>query len=152
MRPEIFDVACERPRLKPFQRKKMPMITPVASPAIPASAFQSPPASRRYARQGQPRKMSAPIIAKTPRKKRTIGDEPLRGEYSPKASADRNAPMTNPPISGRRYWTTAARCSPSAPAMSRVKHATHIPMLPGLPNFTRSAASAPMTAPAIIGP
>ena len=57
-----------------------------------------------------------------------------------------------PAISGRRYWTIAARCSPKAPAMSRVKQATQKPMLPGLPNFTRKAAITPKTSPAIAGP
>ncbi len=36
-------------------------------------------------------------------------------------------------ISGRMYCTTAARCSPTPPAMSRRKQAMQKPMFSGLP-------------------
>jgi hypothetical protein len=45
-------------------------------------ALPSPPANLSKARQGQPKKTRAPIMAKTPRMKRTIGAEPARGRNS----------------------------------------------------------------------
>ena len=55
-------------------------------------------------------------------------------------------------ISGRMYWTAAARCNPNAPAMSRLKQATHTPMLPGLPSLTRIGARMPTAMPVRMGP
>ena len=115
-------------------------------------AFQSPPARRRYARQGQPRNTSAPIIANMPSRKRTSGADPVRGLNSRKIKAATSEPSTKPMISGRMYWTAAARCSPSAPAMSRLKQATQMPMLPGLPSLTRMGASTPTAMPVMMGP
>ena len=74
-------------------------------------------------------------MAKKPRKKRTIGADPARALYSLKRSAASRDPRTNPIISGRMYCTTAARWNPNAPAMSRSKQATQIPMLAGFPSF-----------------
>ena len=128
------------------------MEIPTTNPASPAKALKSPPAKRRYARQGQPRKTKAPIMAKKPRPKRTIGDEPPRGRYSLNKSAEAKEPKIKPASSGRKYCTTAARCSPKAPATSRVKQATQTPILPGLPNFTKRAASTPIINPATAGP
>jgi len=118
----------------------------------PRMAFQSPPPSRSMARQGQPRNTSAPIMAQTPRKKRTTGAEPALGRNSLKARAPPSDPRTKPMISGLRYCTTPARCSPMAPAMSRSKQATQIPMFPGLPSFCRSGARMPMIAPTTMMP
>ena len=50
------------------------------------------------------------------------------------------------------YCTTAARCSPRAPAVSRSKHDTHTPMLGGLPRYWRKDATTPMIAPAVTMP
>ena len=58
------------------------------------------------------------------------------------------APRTKAMISGLMYWTTAARWIPIAPAMSRSKQATQMPILVGLPTFCRSGARTPMAAPA----
>ena len=76
-----------------------------------------------------------------------MGEEPPRGLYSPKASAAVKAPKTMPRISGRRYWTTAARCRPTAPAMSRLKQTTQMPILPGLPECWSRIARAPKIRP-----
>jgi len=43
------------------------ILMPVMSPSRPRTAFQSPPERRRRARHGQPRKTSAPIMAKIPK-------------------------------------------------------------------------------------
>ena len=91
-------------------------------------------------------------MAHIPRKKRTTGEDPPRGEYSRNAREEKNAPRMKPGISGRRYCTTAARCRPSAPAMSRVKQATQKPMLPGLPSLTSSTARSPRIPPVTQGP
>ena len=91
-------------------------------------------------------------MAHIPRKKRTTGEDPPRGEYSRNIREERNAPRTKPGISGRRYCTTAARCRPSAPAMSRVKQATQKPILPGLPSLTSNTARSPKIPPATQGP
>ncbi len=115
-------------------------------------AFRSPPARRSKARQGQPRKARAPIMAKLPRMKRSNGEDPLRALNSRKSRAAANAPSTKPMISGRRYCTTAARCRPSAPAMSRSKQATQMPILGGLPSFCSKGARMPMAAPAVMIP
>ena len=45
-----------------------------------------------------------------------------------------------------------ARCRPSAPAISRLKQTTHIPMLPGFPSLTRTGARTPAKMPVTIGP
>ena len=91
-------------------------------------------------------------MANMPSTKRRIGEEPARGRNSPVIRAATSEPSTKPMISGRRYWTTSARCRPSAPAMSRSKQATQIPMLAGLPSFCSTAASTPMTAPTAMMP
>ena len=98
-------------------------------------------------RHGQPRKTSAPMAATMPSSRRTMGEEPPRARYSPQSSEAPSAPSTMPRISGRRYWTMAARCRPMAPAMSRLKQATQMPMLPGLPMRCSRMASAPRTSP-----
>ena len=104
------------------------------------------------ARHGQPRKTSAPIAAMMPRTKRTRGAEPPRGLNSRVARAAAREPSKRPMISGRRYWTMAARCSPSPPATSRSKHATQMPMFAGLPSFCSQTAMRPMTAPTTMMP
>ncbi len=135
IQPPDFFCRWDLPKLKPFFRNWMPINIPQINPAIPIMALPSPPARRKSARQGQPRKTRAPIMAKTPRKKRRSGEEPPRGLYSPARRAAAKAPRTNPIISGRRYWTTSARCNPSAPAISRAKHATQMPILGGFPKY-----------------
>jgi hypothetical protein len=87
-------------------------------------------------------------MAKYPKKNRIIGEEPPRGLNSRKRSAAIKAPRTNAMISGRIYWTSAARWSPSAPAISLSMQATQIPMLPGLPHFCKSGAKTPTKTPA----
>jgi len=52
-----------------------------------------------------------------------------------------------PMISGRRYWTMGARCRPTAPAMSRLKQTTQMPMLPGLPENCKKTAIRPRIRP-----
>ena len=86
-------------------------------------AFQSPPARRNIARQGHPKKISAPIMANMPRMKRTTGADPVRARNSRNTRAAKNDPRQKAGISGLRYCTIPARCRPKAPAMSRVKHA-----------------------------
>ena len=81
-----------------------------------------------------------------------MGADPARALNSRKINAAIRAPSTNPMISGRMYWTTAARCNPSAPAMSRSKQATQMPMFGGLPSFCNNGARMPMTAPARMMP
>ena len=115
-------------------------------------AFPSPPARRSIARHGHPRNTNAPIAAIMPRTKRTMGAEPPRGLNSRVAMAAASEPSTSPMISGRRYWTMAARCRPSPPATSRSKHATQIPMFAGLPSFCSHTAIRPMTAPTTMMP
>ena len=58
----------------------------------------------------------------------------------------------NPASSGRMYCTVAALWSPKAPAISRVKQATQIPMLPGLPQKVKRGARIPTAMPVRIGP
>jgi len=77
-----------------------------------------------------------------------MGAEPARGLNSRKRRAAIREPRTKAMISGRMYWTVATRWRPRAPAMSRSKQATQIPMLVGLPARWRSGARRPMTAPA----
>ena len=115
-------------------------------------AFPSPPARRSIARHGHPRNTNAPMAAIMPRTKRTMGAEPPRGLNSRVAMAAASEPSTSPMISGRRYWTMAARCRPSPPATSRSKHATQIPMFAGLPSFCSHTAIRPMTAPTTMMP
>ena len=103
IQPAAAAVGRLRPRLKPRLRKTMPSPIPTIKPIIPGIAFQSPPLSRRKARQGQPRKTSAPIMANMPSKKRTSGEEPPRGLNSRKMSAAIKEPNTKPMISGRIY-------------------------------------------------
>jgi hypothetical protein len=91
-------------------------------------------------------------MAKTPKIKRTMGAEPALGRYSRDKRAATKAPNTKPIISGLMYWTTAARCSPMAPAISLSKHATQIPILAGFPNFCKRVANIPMRAPTTIIP
>ena len=98
-------------------------------------------------RQGQPRKTRAPMAAMTPSRKRTAGAEPPRARYSPKQRAAAREPSTMPMISGRRYWTMGARCRPTAPAMSRLKQTTQMPMLPGLPENCKKTAIRPRRRP-----
>ncbi len=128
------------------------MPIPAASPRTPKMALPSPPARRSMTRQGQPRKTRAPIMASIPRMKRTMGADPARAWNSLNMRAEIKAPRTNPRISGLRYCTTSARCRPMAPAMSRSKQATQMPMLPGFPNFCRRAAATPIKAPTLMMP
>ncbi len=81
-----------------------------------------------------------------------MGAEPVRGLNSRKTSAATSEPSTIPMISGRMYWTTPARCRPNAPAMSRLKQATQMPMLPGLPAFTSTGARTPIKMPVAMTP
>ncbi len=118
----------------------------------PTHAFRSPPAMRSTIRSGQPRKMSAPIIMMKPRTKRVIGDDPAVERYSRVARAIRNEPTTRPTISGRKYCTVSVVCSFKDPAMSRMKHAAHIAMLPGLPKYASSAMPTPTTTPTRASP
>jgi len=48
-------------------------------------------------------------MAKNPRKKRTIGEDPVRGLYSPYIKEEIKEPNMNPASSGRMYCTVAAR-------------------------------------------
>ncbi len=59
-----------------------------------------------------------------------------------------SAPRSRPMISGRRYCTLAALCSPRAPAMSRSKHAMQKPIFAGLPSAVSTNAARPVTIPA----
>ena len=152
IQPTVVWVAWVRPKLNPFFRKRVPIQMPNVRPSSPKMALPSPPASRRTARHGQPRKTRAPIMAKTPRTKRTMGADPTRGRNSLKRYAAIIEPMTNPMISGRIYCTTAARWRPIAPAMSRSKQATQMPIFPGLPNFCNSAARMPIIPPTLTIP
>ena len=93
-----------------------------------------------YRAPRHPRNTNAPMAAIMPRTKRTMGAEPPRGLNSRVAMAAASEPSTSPMISGRRYWTMAARCRPSPPATSRSKHATQIPMFAGLPSFCSHTA------------
>jgi chromate transport protein ChrA len=112
-----------------------------------ALALKSPPARRSKARQGQPRKIKAPIMAKKPRTKRTIGADPRRGLNSLKRYAATKDPKTKPTISGRIYCTTGAWCKPRAPVISRRKQATQMPILGGFPQNCSNGAKIPMTIP-----
>ena len=127
--------------------KIVPRKIPAAKPARPTTAFRSPPARRSTMRSGQPRKASAPIMTNAPSTKRSAGDEPALAFHSLEASAIRKLPSTRPMISGRTYWTLAAECRPTAPAMSRSKHAMQKPMLAGLPSAVSTSAAMPMTTP-----
>ena len=60
-----------------------------------------------------------------------------------KISAAMKAPSTMPTISGRKYCTIGAFWRPIAPAMSRLKQTTQMPMLPGFPECCNHTASAP---------
>ncbi|MFO7839613.1 MAG: hypothetical protein R6X08_08970 [Desulfosalsimonadaceae bacterium] len=103
---------------------------------VPKGAHRTKPAALGDKTDEEPdKKTSAPIMAKTPRTKRTIGAEPPRGRNSRNIKAAASDPRMKPMISGRRYCTTPARCSPIAPAMSLSKQATHMPMLPGFPQY-----------------
>lgn len=146
--PEKGITFVARPRVYPDLRKRTPNQIPAAKPASPKIALPSPPANRSKALQGHPKKTNAPTMAKNPKKKRMMGEEPPLGLNSLKSSAAINAPRTKPMISGRIYWTSAARWSPSAPAISLSMQATQIPMLPGLPHFCKSGAKTPTKTPA----
>ena len=111
-------------------------------------ALRSPPAIRRTMRSGQPRKTSAVIMTNAPSTKRVIGEEPPRGRNSFFTAETMSAPSTRPMISGRMYWTTAAWCIPTAPAVSRMKQAMQKPMFLGFPSQTSAAAMTPMATPA----
>lgn len=108
----------------------------MAKPTSPTMALRSPPAIRRTMRSGQPRKTSAVIMTNAPSTKRVIGEEPPRGRNSFFTAETMSAPSTRPMISGRMYWTTAAWCIPTAPAVSRMKQAMQKPMFLGFPNQT----------------
>ena len=146
--PAIAGTPVARPMVKPLFKKMMPMAAPATTPARAVIPFRSPPARRRRARMGQPRNTSAPTIMKAPRKKRMRGEEPPRERNSRKAREEAKAPSTKPMISGLMYWTTLAWCSPMPPAMSRMKQATHMPMLGGFPHTVIMAARAPKASPA----
>jgi hypothetical protein len=87
-------------------------------------------------------------MANPPRRKRTSGADPPRARNSRNSRAARRDPSTKAGISGRRYWTTPARCRPRAPATSRSKQATQTPMFGGLPIRWSTTAIRPITAPA----
>ena len=89
-------------------------------------------------------------MAKKPRTSRVIGELPPRGENSFLPRLSRKLPRMIPMISGRRYCTAPARCRPSAPAVSRMKHAMQNPMFAGFPSSTSTTAITPITAPAMI--
>jgi hypothetical protein len=96
------------------------------------------------------RVLSAPIIIKTPRANLSKVLEPPLDLNSLNLRAHKNAPSTSPIISGRRYWTTAARCNPSPPAISLRKQAMQKPILAGLPCKTRKTAIMPNNTPAVM--
>lgn len=127
--------------------KRTPTDIPHARPMRPKMALASPPARRSSALQGQPRKTSAPTMAKNPSMKRITGAEPTLARHSPKRNAAIMAPKTKPMISGRIHCTTEARCIPIAPAISRSKQATQMPIFFGLPSFCRVEARMPITRP-----
>jgi len=79
-------------------------------------------------------------------------DDPARGLYSFMIKDVINEPRTMAGISGLRYWTTAARWRPRAPAMSLSKQATHIPMFGGFPAVCSRTAIMPINAPVIMIP
>lgn len=68
-------------------------------------------------------------MTKNPMIKRVKGEEPPFAENSLRPMEIRKAPSTTPMISGRRYSTAAARCSPKAPALSLIKQAMQKPMV-----------------------
>ena len=149
--PTILLVGRFLPRENPRFRKNTPIKIPKTSPNTPAIAVQSPALSLSHILQGQPKKTSAPIIANMPSIKRTIGAEPARGRNSLNKKEAMNAPKINPITSGRMYCTIPAWCKFNAPAISRVKHAAHIPILPGFPKYTSTGAKTPSATPARIG-
>ena len=101
-------------------------------------------------RSGHPRNAREPAIMMKPRRKRSIGEEPAAERYSFVITAIRNAPQTNPAISGLIYCTAEAVWSFMAPAESLIKQATQIAIFFGFPIKARSAPNRPITAPLII--
>ena len=88
--PAAGFVAVARPKLYPSLRNCTPIeIPPKAKPAKPRMAFPSPPASRRSARQGHPRKPRRRSWRRRPgKKKRMMGAEPVRGLNSRNSRAN----------------------------------------------------------------
>ena len=150
--PASFEIGLASPRENPRRSNQVAAPTPPTSPNRPATAVPSRPARRRPSRQVQPRKTSAPTLAKTPRRKRTSGAEPPRERKLPKTSAARSPPSTRAGTSGRRYWTGAARWRPRAPTTSRSKQTTQTPMFGGLPNSSSAPAIRPISAAPITSP
>ena len=87
-------------------------------------------------------------MTKKPSTKRVMGALPPLEANSLLRRAMQKLPRMMPMISGRIYWTGAALCRPSAPAVSRIKQAMQKPMLTGFPRSTSTEAITPMTAPA----
>jgi len=138
--------------------KNRPARIPAIKPKSPIMALRSPPAMRRSMRKGQPKKMSAPIIMAAPSAKRVRGAEPPLMLAAPSlflkedlgmrlASVRAKAPRITPMTSGRAYCSRVLWCRPRAPAMSRMKQAAHMPMLPGFPSAVSVSAATAMRAP-----
>ena len=122
---------------------------PTTNPTSPTTAFRSPPARRSTIRKGQPRNISAPTMTKKEMMKRVMGEEPPRGENSPRTRDRIIAPRTRPMTSGRIYCTASARCNPRPPAVSRIKHARQNPIFAGFPSNTNATEMIPMIPPAM---
>ena len=150
--PSALCASYERLSEKPFLRLAMPSRIPPVKPIRPTSALRSPPPSRSTMRSGQPRNASAPMTTNAPSTKRIAGEEPARALNSLLATLMMNAPSTRPMISGRTYCTFAALCRPTAPEISRRKHAMQKPMFVGLPSAVKMSAARPTAAPAIMTP
>ena len=127
------------------------MPTPAAKPKKPAIAVISPPPSLKNARHGQPKNTSAPIIAKTPKKKlENVAVEFFGANSFVQKRLAKKPPSTSPMSSGRRYCSVWTLWKPNAPLVSRRKQAAQMPILAGFPAYAKKAATMPSTAPEMI--
>ena len=126
---------CFPPRSNPDLMKPTPIATPVTRPDKAKRALRLPPAKRKITPIGQPIKVSAPIMAKAPRKNRINGEEPPLALNSPKSNADWTPDQTDylrPDI-----LAAFSLMETQSPGDIPFKREIHKPVPGGLPSFSR---------------